>query len=198
MPNFCTTIFFRNLIETAHAEPAFQITFKTPCYMKSIFLLSLIALYTQPHAGFHAVPFIDPTGTYLLKGEVKRNNITGHSGELRVQLLDSQTVAFCLYISNGYPEYTSGAIMDTLHYEENMIRYRPKHDTTCSLILTFSFRSVDIMKVFTDLNAGCGLAPGLAVAGTFQKISSEKPIIQDLSRRGRVTGRVPKKPNSIS
>ena len=47
--------------------------------------------------------FINPTGIYLLKGEVKNNKIIGHSGELRVRLLDSITVAICLYLSKGYP-----------------------------------------------------------------------------------------------
>lgn len=152
--------------------------------MKSIFLLPLLVLHA-PQALVSALPFINPTGTYLLKGEIKKNNITGHFGEIRVHLLDSQTVAFCLYISNGYPDYTSAAILDTLQYEENAVHYRPAHDSTCSLILTFSFRSVDIMKVTTDPYSGCGFKPGIDIPATFQKISSEIPVIQDLSQRGR-------------
>lgn len=153
--------------------------------MRSLFLLPFLALYAQPNASVDALAFINPTGTYLLKGEIKRNNITGHFGEMRVRLLDSQTVAFCLYISDGYPNYASAAIMDTLQYEENTIHYRPRRDTTCSLVLTFNLRSVDIMRVITDPHSGCGFTPGILVAATFQKISSEDPVIQDLSQRGR-------------
>lgn len=133
-----------------------------------------------------ALTFINPTGTYILKGDVKKNNITGHFGELRVRLLDSQTVAFCFYLSNGYPDYAAAAMLDTLHYEEdNSIHYRPKRDSTCSLILMFSSRSVELMTIFTDPATSCGFARGIIVPATLQKTSAEIPVIQDLSTRGR-------------
>lgn len=151
--------------------------------MNCLSLLAFVLLYAHqcPPAG--NLTFINPTGTYLLKGDVKRNNITGHFGELRVQLLDSQTVAFCFYISNGYPDYSIAAALDTLHYEDNLIRYRPRKDSTCFLVLSFSARSVEIMKVFTDPGTGCGFTPGIVVPATFEKTSSERPIIQDFSQR---------------
>ncbi len=37
--------------------------------------------------------FLNPTGTYILKGKVKNNRVTGHSGELRVRLLDDHKIA---------------------------------------------------------------------------------------------------------
>ena len=132
-----------------------------------------------------ALTFINPTGTYILKGDVKKNNITGHFGELRVRLLDSQTVAFCFYLSSGFPDYAAAAMLDTLRYEDNSIHCRPGRDSTCSLILYFSARSVELMKVFTDPATGCGFAPGVIVPATLQKTSSEIPVIQDLSTRGR-------------
>ena len=133
-----------------------------------------------PHEAF---PFIDPTGTYILKGDVKKNNITGHFGELRVRLLDSETVAFCLYLSSGYPDYKAATILDTLRYEENCIHYQPKVDSTCFLVLTFTARSVELMKVLSDPGSGCGFAKGVIVPATLDKISSETPVIQDLSAR---------------
>jgi hypothetical protein len=130
--------------------------------------------------------FINPTGTYILKGDVKKNNITGHFGELRVRLLDSQTVAFCFFLSSGYPGYAAATMLDTLQYEEdNSIHYRPKRDSTCSLVLIFSARSVELMTVFTDPATSCGFAPGSIVPTTLQKTSAEIPVIQDLSTRGR-------------
>jgi hypothetical protein len=150
--------------------------------MSRLSLLFFIFLYA-PTPG--ALTFINPTGTYILKGEIKKNNIIGHYGELRVRLLDSQTVAFCFYLSRGYPDYAAAAIIDTLKYEENAIHYRPKLDSACFLVLTFGVRSVDLMKVYSDSHSGCGFTPGVIVPATFEKTSSEVPVIQDLSSRNR-------------
>jgi hypothetical protein len=129
--------------------------------------------------------FINPTGTYILKGNVKKNNITGHFGELRVNLLDSQTVAFCFYLSSGYPDYSVASMLDTLHYKDNCIHWQPKKDSSCSLVLTFADRSVDLMTIYTDPATSCGFAPGVIAPATLNKISSEIPVIQDFSTRGR-------------
>lgn len=161
--------------------------------MRSLSLLPFLLLCVQPHQLItltlqppdEAPAFINPTGTYILKGDVKKNNITGHFGELRVRLLDSQTVAFCFYLSSGYPDYAAATMLDTLHYDkDNSIRYQPKRDSTCSLVLIFSVRSVELMKVYTDPGTSCGFAPGIIVPATLQKISAEIPVIQDFSTRG--------------
>jgi hypothetical protein len=132
--------------------------------------------------------FIDPTGTYVLRGDVKKNNITGHYGEIRVRLLNKKTAAFCFYISNGYPNFLSGAFLDTVGYEDNRFLFQPAKDSGCALILTFSLQDVDIMEVLYDPRSGCGLAPGVMEAATFRKVSSEVPVIQDLSKRGQPGG----------
>ncbi|HVS97003.1 MAG TPA: hypothetical protein VHE54_10965, partial [Puia sp.] len=90
--------------------------------MKSFFLLPLL-LMNSAFPG-HSPLFVDPTGTYILKGEVKKNKIVGHYGELRVRLLDPGTAAFCFYLNNGYPNYASIALMDTLNYADNRLYYR--------------------------------------------------------------------------
>ena len=154
--------------------------------MKSLFLLLLCCLGLPFHK--EAPSFIDPTGTYLLRGDIKNNNIVGHYGEMRVRLLDRRTAAFCFYINNGYPNFASGAVLDTLSYEDNRLHFRPSKDSGCSLILTFSERSVEIMAVYGDPRSGCGFAPGVMEAATFRKISSEIPVIQDLSHRGQPGG----------
>src|ERR1700743_959863 len=126
--------------------------------MKSLSLLYFLFLWS--HVPTHeAYSFINPTGTYILKGNVKKNNITGHFGELRVHLLDSETVALCFYLSSGYPDYSTATMLDTLHYEDNSIHLQPKRDSTCFLVLTFSESSVDLMKVFNDPGTGCGFTP---------------------------------------
>ena len=154
--------------------------------MKSLFLLLLCCLRLPSPNDEPA--FIDPTGTYVLRGDVKKNNITGHYGEIRVRLLDKRTAAFCFYINNGYPNFASGAFLDTVGYEDNAFLFRPAKDSGCALILTFRVQYVDIMEVLKDPRSGCGLAPGVMKAATFRKVSSEVPVIQDLSARGRLGG----------
>lgn len=155
-------------------------------YMRGLSLLPLLLLCVQPkHPSADAFAFIDPTGTYILKGNVKKNNITGHFGELRVHLLDSGTVALSFYLSSGYPDYFTATILDTFPYEENSIHIQPGRDSTCFLILTFSQGSVDLMKVYKNPATGCGFAPGVIVPATLRKTSSDIPVILDFSTRGR-------------
>src|SRR6185437_13895110 len=134
--------------------------------MKCSFLLPLLVC-AYPRSPIPSPNFIDPTGTYLLKGDVERNNIVGHFGEIIVRLLDSRTVAFCLYINNGYPEYASAAILDTLGYSDDIMHYRPSNDSTCSLVLSFHERDVELMEVFIDPHSGCGFTPGILTPAVF-------------------------------
>lgn len=150
--------------------------------MKSFFILPLLVL-----SGFipgKTPPFLNPTGTYILKGVVKKNRVTGHSGELRVRLLDEHTVALCFYINAGYPGYKSGSLIDTLGYEDNAVLYQPPQDTACDIYFYFGVQQVEILQVMSDPHSGCGFAPGVFVPVTIPKISSEIPVIQNLAGRG--------------
>ncbi|MBS1661619.1 MAG: hypothetical protein JST68_11290 [Bacteroidetes bacterium] len=150
--------------------------------MKSFIFLPLLVL-----TGFipgKSSSFINPTGTYRLKGVVKNNKVTGHSGELRVRLLDENTVALCFYINAGYPGYQSGSVLDTLSYEENKVEYRPVKDTGCSVYFYFDLRKVNLLQVMSDPRSGCGFDPGAFAPLVFPKVSSEIPIIQNLERKG--------------
>lgn len=128
--------------------------------------------------------FINPTGTYILKGATRNNTIISNSGELRVRLLDSQTVAISLYLNKGYPGYESGSLLDTLHYEDNKVVYTPGSDSSCSIYFTFGRKSVEIFQTLTDPHSGCGFHIGVLKAAVYQKISSDIPVIQDLSGHG--------------
>jgi hypothetical protein len=150
--------------------------------MKILFLLSVLLLTRASSTDDPA--FIDPTGTYLLKGEVKNNVIVGYSGELRIRLLNRHTVALCLYLNKGYPGYESGALVDTLGYKDNKVVYIPTADSSCSVYFSFDKRTVEIFKFLTDPHSGCGFRPGVLVPSIFQKTSSEIPVIQDLSGQG--------------
>lgn len=147
--------------------------------MKSLFLLLLL----NASLPGNSPSFIDPTGTYILKGEVKKNRIVGHYGELRVRLLDSGTAAFCFYLNNGYPNYAAFSLLDTLKYEENRMLYRITKDSSCSLILLFNLHEVELIEVVGNPEnlSGCGM--DVLIPATFDKKSSEVPIIQDLSRQ---------------
>jgi hypothetical protein len=150
--------------------------------MKNILYLSLFlfggGLLTDSPA------FIDPTGTYLLKGEVKDSKIVGHYGELRVRLLDSNSIALSFYVNKGYPNYEYGSLMDTLRYEDNHATFKPANDSSCAIYFAFELWSVAISQALTDPRSGCGFRPGVLIPAVFGKTSSDVPVIQDLSSHG--------------
>ena len=146
-------------------------------FFMSLFLISGICSPAD-------LSFIDPTGTYILKGETRGNNIIGNSGELRVLLLDSQTVAISLYLNKGYPGYESGSLLDTLHYDNNKVVYTPGIDSSCAIYFLFDRKSVELFRTLTDPHSDCGFRPGVLKAAVYEKISSDIPVIQDLSKHG--------------
>jgi hypothetical protein len=153
--------------------------------MKCLFILPLLLISRLPLAGNLADPdFINPTGTYKLIGIVKKNRITGHSGELRARLLDRHSVAVCFYIEKGYPDYEYGAFTDTLAYEDNSMSFHPHNDSSCYLLFSFATTTVEVMQVYTDPHSSCGFGPGVIAPAIFQKFSGEIPIIQDMSLHG--------------
>jgi hypothetical protein len=150
--------------------------------MKNILFLSIVLLSGDSLT--NSPTFIDPTGTYLEKGEVKNSKIVGHYGELRVRLLDTSTIALCFYVNNGYPNYESGSFMDTLHFEDNRAIYGPANDTSCRIFFSFQLRSVEVSELLTDPHSGCGFHPGVMIPAVLEKTSSDIPVIQDLSVHG--------------
>jgi hypothetical protein len=158
--------------------------------MKNILFLSLFLAGQRQFAGSggdsltKSPDFIDPTGTYLEKGEVKNSKIVGHYGELRVRLLDSSTIALSFYVNKGYPNYEFGSLMDTLSYEDNRASYKPTNDSACAIHFAFGLRSVEIFQELTDPHSECGFRPGVMIPAVFEKTSSDVPVIQDLSVHG--------------
>jgi hypothetical protein len=150
--------------------------------MKNILFLSLFFL--TKGLSNDDPEFINPTGTYLEKGEVKNSKIIGHYGELRVRLLDTNTVALSYYANKGYPNYEFGSFIDTLHYADNRAIYKPVNDSACAIYFAFESRSVEVIKVLTDPRSGCGFGPGVMIPVMLQKTSSDVPVIQDMSLHG--------------
>jgi hypothetical protein len=150
--------------------------------MRSLFCLPLLLLSGSLFIDRQI--FIDPTGTYLLKGEVKKNKIVGHSGELRIRLLNVNTVAMCLYLNKGDPGYESGFLLDTLRYENDHFVYVPADDTSCAIYFVFTLKSVEIDRISSNPQRECGFRPGILEPAIFEKISADIPVIEDLSGRG--------------
>lgn len=151
--------------------------------MRSIFFLSLILMADGMVTD--GQDYVNPTGTYLLKGEVRNSQIVGHYGELRVRLLDSGKIALALYLNKGYPGYESGSFVDTLGYGDNRAVYTPGTDSSCSIVFSFELRAVEISQIVSNPRSGCGFRPGVLEPEVLQKKSSDVPVIQDLSLHGR-------------
>jgi hypothetical protein len=124
--------------------------------------------------------FIDPTGTYTLKGEVRDNKVVSHSGEIRVKLLRPELLTLCFFIDKGYPGYESGSFLDTLQYEGNEAVYTTR-DSSCMLRFYFKPTGVELVHIFSQNARDCGFAPGVLTGAFFRKTSSGVPVIQDLS-----------------
>jgi len=160
--------------------------------MKSLLFLACCLMGFHPRtapygeAAKKAPDFLDPTGTYILKGTIERNRIMGHSGEIRVKLLDPGQVAMSFYINKGYPGYESGAFTDTLVYNNlNQALYSPPGDRACTIYFCFQPYKAETMQFYKDSCTGCGFGKDVLAAAIFKKLSSEPPVIQDLSGRDR-------------
>jgi len=146
--------------------------------MKLLLFLSLLTPGFFP--ADHNQTFVNPTGTYTLKGEVRDNKVVSHSGEIRVKLLHPQLVTLCFFIDKGYPGYESGAFLDTLRYDDNAAVYMSR-DSNCILRFFFKSNGVELIHIFTQNASDCGFAPGVLTGAFFRKTSSGIPVIQDLS-----------------
>jgi hypothetical protein len=146
--------------------------------MKIIFFLSLLlpGLLTPDNNQ----NFIDPTGTYTLKGQVQDNKVISHYGEIRVKLLKPELLTICFFIDKGYPGYESGSFLDTLRYEDNQSAY-VTGGSGCMLRFYFKPTGVELVHVFSQDSSDCGFAPGVLTGAFFRKTSSGVPVIQDLS-----------------
>ena len=154
--------------------------------MRRLFIIPIALLCQALLCSGVTREFIDPTGTYTLTGHVRKNQVKGHSGEIRVELLDSSRVAISCYINKGYPNYEAGSIIDTVAYDENVARYQPSCDSTCTIIFHFYPKTVELLGLYSNPRTSCGFASGVMTAAVFEKTSWDRPVIQDLSAHGIV------------
>jgi len=125
---------------------------------------------------------INPTGTYLLKGEKHKGEIKGNFAEVRVKLIDDSLLAIAMYSNTGYPDYNSASFTDTVSYTDNRAVHTSKYDPSCQLVFAFEPGGLSIKQVYTDPASTCGFGKGVMPLGFVAKYSSEVPIIQSLVR----------------
>lgn len=142
------------------------------------FCSALNTSFSQPSSHF----FINPTGTYILKGEKHKGEIKGNFAEVRVKLLGDSLLALSLYSNNGYPQYASGSFIDTLKYINNRAIYSSKSGEFCQIVFSFVLNGLNINQVYGDPSSTCGFGKGVIPLGLIEKHSSFQPIIQSLSR----------------
>lgn len=126
--------------------------------------------------------FINPTGTYILKGENQKGEIVGNFAEIRIKLLSDSLLAFTMYCNKGFPDYTSGALIDTVAYIHNSAMYASKLDASCQLQFAFEPDRLHIKIIYTDPASNCGFERGVLPLGFIEKSSSSIPIIQPIIR----------------
>ena len=153
--------------------------------MKTLLIISLL-LSGQTWISTGMLQIKDPTGTYILKGRIKKNEIWGHSGEIRVKRLETHRLALSFFMNKGYPGYESGAFIDTLWYEDQLAKYSPPTDTDCILLFVFDETTIELRQAYQDPHCSCGFGKGVLISSSFIKQSDETPIIQDLSLHGRL------------
>jgi hypothetical protein len=150
--------------------------------VKSIFLFIYCCAIQSAFGQYSGHNFIDPTGTYILKGEKQRNEILGNFAEIRIKLLTDSLLAFTMYCNKGYPDYTGGWLTDTISYFDNRAIHFSKIDASCQIQFDFGNDRMHIKTVYTNPSSTCGFEKGVLPLGYIDKYSSVIPIIQSLSR----------------
>jgi hypothetical protein len=125
---------------------------------------------------------INPTGTYILKGEKNKGEIVGNFAEFRFKLLSDSLLAVAMYCNKGYPEYTSGSLTDTIIYSDHRAILYVKSEPACQIHFSFSIYGLSIKQIYSDPTSTCGFGKGVVPLGFIEKHSSETPVIQPISR----------------
>ena len=151
--------------------------------MKMLFIM-LVWIFVAPdhvfNAEYRSQPFIDPTGTYILKGKFQNSAIKGNYGEIRVKLLDSTRIAITFYMNSGYPNYFAGAFIDTLSYDGVSAIFSCSGQKVYKINFRFTNDDVELSQLYEDPHATCGFESGVIVSGTIKKYSKDIPVITPL------------------
>ncbi|MFD2247843.1 hypothetical protein [Pontibacter ruber] len=126
--------------------------------------------------------YLDPTGSYILRGKKLKEGEKGSYGELHVKLISKDRLAISFYYDKGYPSYNSGSFVDTLEYNYNraVYIYNEAFDPSdCKLTFTFEKKAVVIKHEASNYNYSCGFGTGVIANTVMKKSSSKVPVIKD-------------------
>jgi len=128
-----------------------------------------------------SLKYIDPTGTYDLVSEPRKEgvDIYGYMGQIQVKLLNENKIVMTFMVNKGAPSYNSGSFIDTLDYQNNMSVYTtPDLDPSCKITFQFNDEGVTVKEETGDLNSGCGFGHAVVADGFFKKKSSHEPDLR--------------------
>jgi hypothetical protein len=147
---------------------------------RQLYILSF--LFFVNHICFGQSLFINPTGTYKLnsKAKVKDGDTYGNFGEIRVKLLDSNSIVMSFFTCKGAPSYNSGSFIDTLTYDNNSCTFRDKEDTAkaCKVVFTFTQKQIDLNET-ANYEYGTCWGHGVFAYGSFRKTGTKTPVIKN-------------------
>jgi hypothetical protein len=143
-------------------------------------VITVIEIFGQGQA--EKLSFINPTGTYILKGKKIGNEIRGQFAEIRVKLIDPETIAVSTYFNTGFPRYNSESFLDTLAYSYNSSIFIHNRDEHCKIVFRFSNAEVELLYVFPDNGHACIFGHGTIATGKIEKSYDVVPIIAALNR----------------
>ena len=144
-----------------------------------LFVFTLTIIFTSFKISLNQ---INPTGTYILKGMLKKNIIVGQNGEIRAKLLAENKLAISFYLNNGSPNFESASFSDTFFYFDNRINYHSLKDTDCTITFVFNATYVETYFIHSTPECSCGFYKGVIIPAVFEKSSSDIPVIKNISR----------------
>jgi hypothetical protein len=151
--------------------------------MKKISSFLALALILVTILSYGQTNYVNPTGSYILKGKKLKNGERANHGEVQVKLIDKNRLAISFYYNKGYPSYNSGSFVDTLEYVDNKAVYTYDEPerliSDCKLTFTFDKKKVTINHQAEDYNYSCGFGMGVVASGIMPKISARIPEIKD-------------------
>ena len=124
------------------------------------------------------------SGTYELVSKTvkKGDDVYGYAGEIQVKELTNNRIILSFFITKGAPSYNLGSFVDTLILTDNTAIYTVKEfDPSCKITFKFSNKGVQVNEQTDDYNFGCGFGHAVVANGYFKRVSSEIPVIKDLT-----------------
>lgn len=125
--------------------------------------------------------YIDPTGTYDLESETRKegDDIYGQFGQIQVKRLTEERIIMTFGINKGAPSYNSGSFVDTLDYSNHQAVYvTPDMDPSCKITFDFTENGVTVKEETDNYNFGCGFGHAVVADGFFKKTSSTEPELR--------------------